>query len=478
MHIRSRARALATLVVVGLLVSGPAAGWAQADPAGGLRDAIGVVPVRVGSSYAAVAAEATSPDAAGSAELIVFHSESCPHCRAELAFLDDLSERHPTLDVRAFEVGSPANRDLLARTARQLGFEATGVPVTIFQKQVWVGFGPQVEADLERLVAAATAPRSNEPSPALDATPADGAPAPDGEDTTLAVPLVGDVDMGDQSLLVATVLIGFLDGVNPCSLWVLSLLLALVVHTGSRRRVFLVGAVFLVITTALYGLYMAGVYSVLAVLAYVTWIRVGVAVVAGGLGAVNLLDALGVDLPMRLRIPEARKPGIYRRMRSAARSQRSLPATVGATAALAVGVSLVETPCTAGFPIVWGNLLTTQGVDGAGAALLFAVYMLVFLLDELAVFTIAVVTLRASRLQAEQGTLLKLAGGVVMLTLAVVMVAFPRVLESVAGTAAVFGSAAVITLVASRWLRHRNAGGAPPPDHRAGRTADPPAATR
>jgi hypothetical protein len=32
------------------------------------------------------------------------------------------------------------------------------------------------------------------------------------------LPFLGPVDVGDRSLIVATLAIGFIDGINPCSL--------------------------------------------------------------------------------------------------------------------------------------------------------------------------------------------------------------------------------------------------------------------
>jgi hypothetical protein len=96
---------------------------------------------------------------------------------------------------------------------------------------------------------------------------------------------------------------------------------------------------------------------------------------------------------------------------------------------------------------MWGNLLASRGVDGPQAAGLFGLYMLVFLLDELAVFFVAVATMRAAKLQANEGRLLKLAGGVVMVTLAGVMILAPDLLESVTGTFGVFAGAALAVLV-------------------------------
>jgi uncharacterized membrane protein HdeD (DUF308 family) len=145
-------------------------------------------------------------------------------------------------------------------------------------------------------------------------------------------------------------------------------------------------------------------------------------------------------------------------MRGLAATDRSWPALVGGTAVLAVGVSLVETPCTAGLPLLWTNLLTSRGVEPAGAVLLFAVYLLVFLFDELVVFTVAVTTMRAVKLQERHGRVLQLVSGTLMLTLAVAMVAAPRLLESVTGTLVVFGSAAavVVAVLAIDRLRPRS----------------------
>lgn len=389
---------------------------------------------------------ATEPDEVA---LVLFHSATCPHCARERAWLAEvLLPRYPDLRIDAYEITSSAdNRARFAAVAERLDFDPGLVPTTVVGDRYWIGFSEEIATEIETVVAALV----------------EGQAAPtEDENTTVDVPLLGSVDVGDQSLLVATVLIGLLDGVNPCSLWVLSLLLALVVHTGSRRRVFAVGAVFLAVTTALYALYVAGLYSVLSYVAYVVWIRVAVALVAGAMGTVNLLDALGARIPIRLRIPEERKPDLYKRMRVAARGQGSLPTTLGATAALAIGVSLIETPCTAGFPVMWSNLVSAQGVGAAGAALLFSVYMLLFLLDELAVFGLAVVTLRATKLQEKEGALLKLAGGVVMLTLAAVMIFAPDLLESITGTLVVFGAAALATLALAGRIR-RPSPGSPSP---------------
>jgi cytochrome c biogenesis protein CcdA/glutaredoxin len=365
-------------------------------------------------------------------ELIIFHGAGCPHCARALAFLDDLSSRQPLLDVVAYEVWhDEANRALFVATAAQHGIEARAVPTIFLGESVWVGFDSTVQSQIEESVAALVA----------------GLPPPSDERTSVDVPFVGPVDVGDSSLVVATLVIGFVDGVNPCSLWVLSMLLALVLHSGSRSRIVVVGTVFLVVTSALYGLYMLGAYSALSYADKVVWIRLVVALVAGTFGLLHLKEYV-THSGLSVTIASDRKPGMYRRMRQLASPERSLPAVIGATAALAVGVSLAETPCTAGLPLLWTNLLAERQVSAAAAGLLFVIYLVVFLLDELVVFGLAVVTMRAFKVQQHHGRLLQLISGTLMVALAITMIVRPDTLESIAGTVVVFAlAAAAICLV-------------------------------
>ena len=85
-------------------------------------------------------------------------------------------------------------------------------------------------------------------------------------------------------------------------------------------------------------------------------------------------------------------------------------------------------------------MLAEQGVGPVQAIGLFAAYMLVFLLDELIVFVVAVVTLRATKVQERHGRALKLVAGSVLICLAVTMLLAPTALSTVLGTVLVFGA--------------------------------------
>lgn len=401
---------------------------------------------------ASAAASDQPAEGDGTVSLTLFYGEGCPHCAAEKVFLDELVERHPTLRVTEYEVWhDAASRAVLADYEQRLGFTAAGVPVTVVGEQVWIGYSEQIGDQIE---AAVTAAEGGGAAPGSDET---GSAAAGASADVVNVPLVGEVSLAGAPLLLSTVVIGFVDGVNPCSLWVLSVLLAVVLHSGSRRRVALVGGLFLAVTAAMYGLYIVGFYRALDYLDSLGWIRWAVAGVAGVFGLLQLLDGLAPGRAPSVSIAASRKPGLFRQMRTLATRQRSLPAVLTGTVVLAVGVSLLETPCTAGLPMMWASMLAAQQVSGPVAVALFGVYLALFLVDELVVFAVAVVALRATRVQQRQGRSLKVLSGSLLVTLAVVMAVAPAVMSSLAGTLAVFTVAAALGAAGLWWVARTEA---------------------
>lgn len=379
-----------------------------------------------------------------------FYGEGCPFCDLQAEYLDDLADRHPELIIRRFEVWDDAdNQQRMAETLRARGVEPTGVPATALGERVWVGFNDQIAGQIDRAVAAAL----DDPDATDPASPAEES------GSVIDLPLIGEVDLAAQPLLAATALIALVDGFNPCSLWVLTVLLAMVLNVGaSRGRVFAVGLTFLVVTASIYGLFIAGLFSIFGVVGIVTGVAVGVGLLAVAFGAINVKDYLRYQQGVSLTIPDRYKPRIYRKGRAVRDPNRSLPAVLGLTVAMAAGVAIVELPCTAGFPVIWTGLVTTQGVSSAEFAGLLGVYLLVYLLLELAVFTLAVLSLQLGSFQERQGRILKLVGGVVMISLGAVLIIDPDVMDSFAGsTAVVLGSVllALVLLVVHRRLLPR-----------------------
>lgn len=385
--------------------------------------------------------------------LYFFWAEGCPHCAAAKPVLAGFRQRYPQLEVRSFEIRSSAdNQRRLAAMATKFGFEPTGVPVFFLGSQHWVGYSetitPQV---LEAAIAQCVS--SGCPDAGADVTGGEVSKPPL---DLVDLPFVGQIDPARQSLMLSTVLIAAVDGINPCSLWVLSILLALTLRTGSRRTTVVTGLVFIAVTGVVYALFIGGIFTVFQVLSFTPVVRVVVALLAAGFAAINIKDFFWFKAGVSLSIPEGSKPGIYDRMRRVLGSAQSLPALVASTVVLGAGVSFVELACTAGFPVLWSTIVADADVSPVVFSLLLGVYMLVYQLDELIIFGVAVATMRVTKLQERQGRLLKLLSGMLMLSLAIVMLVQPALLTQVGTSVLVFaaaGAATVLILLVERWVR-------------------------
>ena len=401
----------------------------------------------------ATAAVSTAGEEWGPTDLVLFWGDGCPHCAAEKEWLAQAQEDYPQLAVLQYEVWyDEANRALLEEVAAERGFEASGVPVTLLGERVWIGWSDVVRDDITAYLVAQEAgrPAGETPDPA------------DPTGTTIEVPLVGEVTLG-ESLVASTLVIGFVDGMNPCSLWVITVLLAIVVRTGARGRVIAIGTTYLVVTAVMYGLFIMGVYSALGLVAHLGAVQVVVAVVAGVLGAISVKDYFAFKQGVSMTISDSAKPGLYHRMRRAAGHDALLPA-LGATVVLAVGVSFVEIPCTAGFPLLWAGLLEANGVGFLEGLGLLALFMVPYLLDELVVFGVAVVTMRSLKMQERHGRLLKLVAGTMMIALAATMLVAPEAMTSPLLASVIFAAAvgtAVLIHLVTRRVRPEHASPAP-----------------
>ncbi|PKO13194.1 MAG: hypothetical protein CVU39_20055 [Chloroflexi bacterium HGW-Chloroflexi-10] len=388
----------------------------------------------------------------------MFWGEGCPHCAVAKPFFEGLAEKYPQVELRFYEVWyDDANQQKFITMSAAYGFEPHGVPTIFIGDEHWEGFNEGMETLLEekiRMCITIGCPDAGAGIivPVVEATPNTNLPTlqPNGQASTsetIKVPLIGEVNLENQSLTIATILIALVDGVNPCSIWVLSMLLALTLHTGSRKRVIIIGLVFITITAGIYALFIGGLFTFLTLVSFMTWIQVVVALVALFFALVNIKDYFWYKEGLSFTIADDKKPGLFKKMRNLMDNSQSLWGLIGGTVVLAAGVSLVEFSCTAGFPVLWTNMVSAQNVSALDFALLLLLYMFIYQIDELIIFFTAVFTLKATRLEEKHGRILKLIGGVLMLTLALVMIISPSLLNNLSSALIIFAIAAALVVL-------------------------------
>ena len=108
------------------------------------------------------------------------------------------------------------------------------------------------------------------------------------ESMSVDVPFFGSVNLKKFSLVSAAALIGFIDGFNPCAMWVLLFLISVLIGMKNRRRMWTLGLSFLITSALVYMLIMLSWISIAVKITTVVLIRNIIAVVALIGGFINL----------------------------------------------------------------------------------------------------------------------------------------------------------------------------------------------
>ena len=364
--------------------------------------------------------------------LYLFHGETCPHCHDEIAFLNEIIPTYPEgqIVLNKYEVwNNEENADFMDKFAAAFGFEASGVPLLFIGEKYFVGFsesiGESIREQIDEQIIAKDRPDTIDYVEGVKKTSGGGLVV--SEEITL--PIIGKFDLSGKSSLAVTTAVGLADGVNPCSLWVLTMLLTIVIHTDSRKKSFIVGFVYIFVTAAIYALFILGVFSLLDYVKFIPQIQMAAAAITLVISIINIKDYFFYKQGVSLTIDDSKKPGLYAKMRNIVKNSDSLPAMIGATVALSAMVSLIEFSCTAAFPVIWSNILTAQGVTGAAFYGYLLLYMFLYQLDEIIIFIAAVITMKSKRVEEKHGRFLKLFSGCMMLVLSVVMLMRPELMN-------------------------------------------------
>jgi glutaredoxin len=344
-------------------------------------------------------------------DLEVFVRAGCPHCEAAKVFLDELRRERPSLRIVVRDVaGDSAARERFEALFAERGITRLGVPAFLVGAELIVGFrsadttGAEIRAWLDRQ------------APGVSSHPTVG---------SIRTAWFGELRVSDLGLPLFTIIIGLLDGFNPCAMWVLLFLLSLLVNLQDRRKMALIAGTFVLVSGLVYFAFMAAWLNMFLLIGLSRPVQIGLGGIAVLVGAVNVKDFFALHRGISLSIPEAVKPGLYARIRGILQAEHFAGAIAG-VAVLAGLVNLVELLCTAGFPALYTQILTLQQMPAWEYYSYLGLYNLAYIFDDRLMVMIAVITLSRRKLQERAGRWLKLVSGTVMAGLGVLLLVKPE----------------------------------------------------
>lgn len=365
-------------------------------------------------------------------DIEVFIREGCIRCKAAELFLEDLQRERPALRVLFQDVGKdPTALARLKELAEKKGIRVLGVPAFYLRGELIIGYldtgtsGSRLKALLDRpsSLIGDTLPEGVCPLEEEGTEPCEQGSM--GDAKTIYVPLLGRLNVRELGLPIFTLILGLLDGFNPCAMWMLLFLLSLLVNLGDRLKMFLIGGTFVMVSGLVYFAFMAAWLNIFLFIGLTRMIQIVLGGVATFIGIINIKDFFAFKRGIYFTIPEAAKPGLYAKVRRILQAENLIGSLI-AVIVLALLVNIIELLCTAGFPVVYTQILVLQQLPWWKYYSYLALYNVAYMLDDSIMLTLAVVTLGRRKLQEKEGRWLKLVSGVVILGLGIVLIAKPQ----------------------------------------------------
>lgn len=385
---------------------------------------------------ASIGAELKYPSSPG-AEIVVFVRDGCPHCAD---FHEFALEQEWTVDYR--EVTQIDSQQMFQGLQEHVPTLNQGVPTIIIDGHVIQGYdthetsGKRIASLYEKCgeSAAGCLPYKDfiasnaivELESAAEGTCTEDCDA-NLEKYIFNLWFIGEVDLTLLSLPVLSILLGFLDGFNPCAMWVLITLLTLLINTHDMKKVWVIGGTFLFVSGAVYYLFIAAWLNVFLLIGFNAIVQKVIGTVAILGGGFYLYEAFGKD-PNQCKVTNA-----SRRQKTIAEMKRIMqisawPAMIFGVAVLAVSVNMIELVCTAGLPAIFTQILAFNDVSNAARYGYIGLFILMYMIDDLVIFGIAIYTLHATGLTTKYRRFTLMFGGLLMYGLGLLLIFAPEVL--------------------------------------------------
>ena len=386
-----------------------------------------------------------------SVNIYLFYGDGCPHCAALEEYLNNEYSTDKNVMVYKYEVwNNKENQELWKKVENITGEEAKGVPYFVIGEEVYQGYsaGSTWEKKVDRAIKKAKKNDYNDnvgitlgvvegkikeskqdsnssfdPSK-KEADLSDYTKKEDAPNTKLDI-FNTTIDLKDMSLPVIAVIIGLVDGFNPCAMWVLIFLITMLFDYPSRKKMWILGCTFIFTSAFIYFLFMMSFLKVAEFISGIKILQILIALFALAFGIINVYryfktKDVGCDV-----VDKNKRRKIMTRIKKIVSNKSFVLALVGIVF-LAISVNLIELLCSLGLPVMFTQILAYNNVTGIKNILYIILYIIFFLIDDLIVFFVAMKTLKITAISNKYSKYSHLIGGLIMLIIGILMLVKPE----------------------------------------------------
>lgn len=366
--------------------------------------------------------------------LYLFHSQDCTHCQSERKWLESIKDKYDNLNIYEYEITRNSdNSALLDKVKERLSSTSNYVPYTVIGEQHWIGWNEDNKAKITEAIENYDFSKRDIVNEVINNI--DGEKIGNTEDsiennddkTEFTVPVLGKIDAKKVSLPIMAMVIGFVDGFNPCAMWVLIFLISMLLGMKDKKKMWILGLTFLIFSGLVYLLFMLAWLNIAVSLSSIRWIQLIISAVALIGAFVNLRSyfksVIKKDEGCEV-VDNKKRKKLMERIKKYT-SEKSLLLAMLGVMALAFSVNLIELACSAGLPLIFTQVLALNNLNALQYGIYIFIYLLFFLIDDIVVFVIAMKTFELTGISTKYTKYSHLIGGLIMLIIGLLMIFKP-----------------------------------------------------
>ena len=345
----------------------------------------------------------------GKINFYLFRGEGCPHCRQEEEWIKTIKKKYEKyVNFYDFEVWyDEDNQEKLKQVGEVFDLNIKGVPFTVIGDKHYSGFSDVISSSMEDDIEKYLGNSLRK------------------EEKKVKIPLLGKVSMKNSSLGIIGVILGFIDGFNPCAMWILLFLINMFIGMKNKKKAWVLGFVFLLVSALIYFLSMLGINFVVGVTT-ISYLRIALAVfilVMGVLSFRKYLKTRKEEAGCTV-VDDKKRKSIVTKVKKIMNSKSFIFSLIG-VATLAISVNLIELACSLGFPVIYTEMLSINNVSGISKIIYLLIYIFFYMIDDLVVFTISMITLEATGITNKYNKICTLVSSIIMVLMGLLLIFKP-----------------------------------------------------
>lgn len=372
--------------------------------------------------------------------ITVLGRPDCQHCKDELAFLDSLKQVRSDFSVTYINVLEEDGKQIWSTLIEKEQL-SQATPVTLIGSNLIQGFD---HADttgrrfIELLDQKPTSYSLEEflqkgGSQALNTKGAETISnglcdentecAVTADPIYVSLPFFGVVNIKEYSLPMLAIILGFIDGFNPCAMWVLVTFLVILVQVGDRKKMWTFAGLFIIAEAIMYYLILTVWFTTWNFVKLDQFVTPLVGLLAIGSGFFFLYEWKNSDGSCEITSSD-QKQKTRAKIKEIVAKPLTFVTALGIIG-IALSVNIIEFACSIGIPQAFTKIVELNSPNWVTTNLYLFTYILFYMVDDFIVFGLALYSFEKIGLTSKYSRWSNLVGGCLMLLLGILLLFKP-----------------------------------------------------